>query len=384
MSEIPTGTFRAASGWIRQPLSTRNLQGLKTDGQIDDELWILIEYYSEIESVGIKHLLEQGVARRKIKTTYKHFQGYIRQAKNYYHAAKQLHPRSAALLYYYCFLNLAKALIIQKNPEIGGKRISHGASCLPKDFTKIKKQTIKIIKDNGVFERFYEMFCESPIKKQSLSVEQLLSYCTDISYQSLIAGYGRRKVESCYYVNLVDHSNKTAWPLVGIPNFNEFKKYKKSLNIFFDKFELVEVPEKYAREYFQVSRDIILAFTFFQSRQTIPWDNPDIIPEKKCRNLVLESLGSIAQVNYFDDGLEFVTSLPYKINKQIPMNETIAIYLIMFYLSNLVRYNPAYLEELLTKKESWIIDSFIKSCSLTFLRAIISRITGTEFVIGKR
>jgi hypothetical protein len=383
MAHLSKGTFRNSTGWLRQSLSKRTLQGLKTDGQTDDELWILLEYYSEVIDVGTKHLLTQGIPKKRVKQVYKHFQSYIRQAKNYYLSAKTLHPRSSALLYYYCFLNLAKAAVIQKNYSIGGVKIGHGISCFPKDFTKIRRQTVKVL-DNGMFQEFYNSYYGFPIKKQSLNVEQLLTYCSEISYQCMIAGFGQRKVDPCYYVNVVNSTDKTAWPLIGIPNFNVLKKYQKSLVNFLDKFEMVEVPKLYSRDIFKEDKENLASFTFFQSKQTFPWIGNAAIPDYACRDLALKSLGSIAQVNYFEDGYDFVIALPYKINRQVPINETIAIYLVMFYLSNLVRYNPSYLEELLTKKEAWIIDSFIKSCSLTFLRAMVSRIVGTDFVISRR
>jgi hypothetical protein len=66
------------------------------------------------------------------------------------------------------------------------------------------------------------------------------------------------------------------------------------------------------------------------------------------------------------------------------MNELMSIYLIMFYMSSLVRYKPAFIENLLNTKEAWLIDSFVKSCSVTFLRMIVSEIMNTDFVIKYR
>lgn len=386
MQKPKTTSYREAESYLRQPLGKKTIQGLETDRQIADELWILVEYLSEVYEVGLNHFISKGMNRKDAKVAYKHFQSYIRQAKNYYFSAEKLHPRSSALLYYYCFLNLAKAAIIQVDPKIGGKRIVHGINCLPKDFKKIKKQSLKILpdpNDEGAFQKLYLLYYGQKIKNQTISVPQLFNYCTDISYQCAISGYGLRKVEPCYYISLINRSNKTAWPLIGIPNFKNMDKYKRSLLVFHDKFEQVEVPELLAREFFKVSREVITNFTFFQSKQVFSYTG-EVIPSQECRALVIDSFASMFQVNYFDNNFEFNLSLPYKINKQIPINEPLSIYLIMFYLSSLVRYNPSYLEELLTKKESWIVDSFITSCSLTFLRSIVSLIVGTDYVIKRR
>lgn len=384
MTKIKTGTFRNTTGWLRQKISKRNIHGLHTDGPIDDELWILLEYYSEVEEVGQKYLLSQGIPKRQAKQTFKYFQAFIRQAKTYYLSAKNLHPRSAGLLYYYCFLNLAKAALVQKYPQIGKTRIGHGASCLPKDFSKLKTQTVRVLDDGGVFQKLYDWYFETPIKKQSLNIKELLTYCSDISYQVQTAGFGNNKLEPCLYVHLVNKEEKTGWALIGIPGFSEVKKYSSSLQEFYKEFEQVEVPESHARQYYKMDRLNLSNFTFFQGKKTIPWMSDEIPPTLECHDLVKKTLGSLLQTNYFENDFDFYLSLPYKTNRQIQMDETIAIYLIMFYISNLVRYNPAYLEELLSKKEALIIESFIKSCPPTFLRSMISRIVGTDYVLGRR
>jgi hypothetical protein len=378
------GTYRKSTGYLNQRISKRNVQGLDTDGQFDDELWILLEYYSEVEDMGKKHLASLGVPKVKLSKTFKHFQSYIRQAKNYYFSAEELHPRSAGLLYYYCFLNLAKAFIVQNDPSIGGVKIGHGVSCLSKDFSKIRNQTVKVLTGNDVFQRYYSIYFGVSIKQMSLNINELFRYCTDISYQCDLAGIGSRKVEPCLYVHLVNKGEKTGWPVLGIPNFEAVRKYPKSLSELYKNFEQIDIPEHDAREFFDTSNFVLSRFTFLQSKQAFNWIGDNIPPILESRDLVLNSLKGMLQTNYFEDDYSFLLSLPYKINNQIPMDETIAIYLVMFYLSNLVRYNPSYLEKLLSKKEAWLIDSFVRSCSTTFLRSMVSRIVDIDFVIGRR
>lgn len=386
MTKLRTGTYRTPTGWLRQRLSQRNIQGLEASGSIEDELWILLEYQSEVEDVGLKFVIQNGVNKRDAKKVYKHFQAYIRQAKNYYYSAKQLHPRSSSLLYYYCFLNLAKAALVVKHPAIGGHKISHGISCLPKDFSKLKTQTIKVLNDGGVFPRFYEWYFGQPIKPQSLNVQKLLIYCTDISYQNLVAGIGNCKLLQGYYVDQVNvgQSPHIGWPLIGIASFNQCAPYSKAFKALYDNFEKVELPQFNGREYFDAQNMQLSAFTFFQSKQTFNWPSDNIPPTLENRDIVLKTFGNLLQPNYYRTNFDYYISLPYLPNKQIPMDETISIYLIMFYLSNLVRYNPKYLEELLSKKEAWIIDSFIRTCPLAYLRSMVSRITNTDYTISSR
>lgn len=386
MTRLTIGTYRRPSGWLRQRLSKRNIQGLDASGEIDDELWILLEYQSEVEDVGIKFVIQNGIDRRNARKVYKHFQAYVRQAKNYYYSAKKLHPRSAGLLYYYCFLNLAKAALVLKQPSIAGRRISHGLSCLPRDFSKLKTQTVKILNDGGVFPKLYEWYFGIPIRPQSLNVQRLLNYCTDVSYQTAIAGFGNCKLLQSYYVHQVNASQnpKIGWPLLGIASFSECARYPKAMQALYQNFEKVDLPQFNGREYFDADNLHLSNFTFFQSKQTFNWISDNIPPTLESRDLVFRGLGTMLQTNYYKSDFDYYVALPYLPNRQIPMDETTAIYLIMFYVSNLVRYNPKYLEELLSKKEAWLIDSFIRTCPLAFLRSMVSRITNTDYTIGRR
>jgi YaaC-like Protein len=51
-----------------------------------------------------------------------------------------------------------------------------------------------------------------------------------------------------------------------------------------------------------------------------------------------------------------------------PMNEPMAIYLAMFFLGSLVRYRPDVLDELLGTASAWLLESFVASAPLLFLR----------------
>lgn len=384
MASFAEGKYRQVTGYLRQHLNPRNVQGLKTSGSIDDEVWILLEYYSEVEEIGLKHLQNNGIKNAVLrKSTYKHFQAYIRQAKNYYYSAKQLAPRSSGLLYYYCFLNLAKAALVVKEPKLGGKRISHGISYKIDSIPRFSKQTVKVLND-GVFPKLYSWYFGQPIKQVRLSIPVLLNYCTDIGYQCQIAGIHQAKILYSYYILCVDKAKKTAWGLIAIPQALALLKYPKTIKSILNTFEKVEVPQLSCRELFDMNAFQQSNFTFLQSKKETKWISDNIPSEFEIRGETLKALQNVFQTYYFDEGADFVISLPYLPNKQIRLDETVAIYLVMYYLSQLVRYNPQYIEGLLSKKESWLIDSFVRSCSVTFLRAMVSRIIGTDYILENR
>ena len=55
-----------------------------------------------------------------------------------------------------------------------------------------------------------------------------------------------------------------------------------------------------------------------------------------------------------------------------PMNEICAIYLSVFFMGSLVRYRADILEELLGTSAAWLLESFVNSAPLLFLRTMTS------------
>lgn len=378
------GQYKQVLGYFRQPLSPRNTQGLSASGEIDDELWIILEYYSEVEEVGLKFLKGKRLINSiQRKNVFRYFQAYVRQAKNYYYSAKSLSPKSSGLIYYYCFLNLIKAALIIENPSIVGKRINHGLTYDVNKNATFDKETV-VVKKNGVFPMFYSWYFNRVIKPQSLNLSVLLSYCTDISYQCQLASVYEPKIHQAYYAMCTNQKEKTGWALVGVSGAKELLRYRKSFSMFFSSFEKVELPKPACREIFNIDAYSQSYFTFFQSVDIKPWLSDNIPPSLELRYEILKAFENAFQANYFGENPDFMISLPYRQKNQIRADETIAIYLIMYYLSNLVRYKPEFLEGLLSRKESWLIDSFVRSCPTTFLRSMISRITGTDYIIEKR
>src|SRR5712692_11248540 len=117
MSQTALSVARSFSGWIRLPVSNRRVL-LFTGLDIDRELWNALEYYSEVEDVGLNLIQAKGLQPQSLhQEIFKDFQAFVRQAKSYYGSAKALHYRSSSLLYYYSFLNLVKAYILLRDPN---------------------------------------------------------------------------------------------------------------------------------------------------------------------------------------------------------------------------------------------------------------------------
>jgi YaaC-like protein len=159
MSQTALPFARSFSGWIRLPVSqSRTL--LFTGIDIECELWTALEYYSEVEEVGLHLIQTKGLQPQSLpQEIFKFFQAYVRQAKSYYSSAKTLHYRSSSLLYYYSFLSLVKAYLLLQDPKwIMGRTtrsVQHGLSYKSSATnTDFQLEVIRVCE--GIFPMFYK------------------------------------------------------------------------------------------------------------------------------------------------------------------------------------------------------------------------------------
>ena len=77
-------------------------------------------------------------------------------------------------------------------------------------------------------------------------------------------------------------------------------------------------------------------------------------------------------------------TVPIVVDGQVlRMNEFAATYLVMFFLGSLVRYRADYLDGLLGSRALWLLESFVNSVPLVFLRMATSRIMNRTYVLNK-
>jgi len=117
---------------------------------------------------------------------------YITQGKIYFMDAWESNWRSAGLLYYYSFLNLAKAHLINSNTfsvqQVQTTAVHHGLSCPTQQVTSFTDFTVNIqppgYQNKNVFSTFYEKITGQPWPFNTpipVTVKDILPYCTDIS-----------------------------------------------------------------------------------------------------------------------------------------------------------------------------------------------------------
>ncbi|MCP3685564.1 MAG: hypothetical protein GY861_23180 [bacterium] len=373
---------RHHTGYRPLSVSPRPSVKLFTGCQIDDEVFSSLQYVAEVENAGIAHVKSYGHTTNA-KDIWTLFQSFTRQAQTFYESAKYLHYRASTLMYYYSFLNLVKAYIALHEPNLVSGRVQHGIShqFAMSDFSK---QKVKIDR-NGVFPKFYKLIMDTPSPYgQKFKLVDLLAYCQDISYEYANAGFGKPKAIGGMSRLLAEESQKECWAMLAIAPFELLEPYKKSLDDFYKQFQQVSVSRRDMRDLFNLHGWEIDGYAFFESKNTYKWDVRDVLPTTDIANDSYTALKLLFEPKLYDSEYDFFLSLPLRRNLQIPFNQPLAIYMAMFYLGNLVRYHPSYLENLLASKDAWLIERFANSAHSTFLRYMANQILQKDIVYVRR
>jgi len=78
----------------------------------------------------------------------------------------------------------------------------------------------------------------------------------------------------------------------------------------------------------------------------------------------------------YGETIDYTLPLLDKKTTDLLLPEALNIYLIMFYLGSIVRYQPYAFKKILPQKEGWVVQSFTHTCPKKFLRLITAQIFG--------
>jgi len=353
---------------------------LTTTRRLTDEYFAALQYYSEIEEVGLDFIKRLGYEDlSKQKRIFLLFQSFVRQGKSFFDAAEKLDYRTSPLLYYYSFLNLTKAYISLCTPDVVDKKIRHGLTH-KHTITEFESQIVQI-DSVGVFQIFYEKLLGAQIKAGlELNISRLLGYIPDISYEYRKVKYGPLKFVVGSSRVAANVSTKKAWPLLAIATLEQMKDFNSCFNSFYEYFEEVSLPNMNTREVFNIAAEDSKFYNFLQSKIEYDFTSENNPPRRKIVEDCLLVLQDYCKPLSVKADMDFCIFLPLNEEQQVLFNDTLSIYVVMFYLGSLVRYFPSYLEGLLNSKHAWIIEGFTQQVGVVFLRNICSLIIKENLV----
>jgi hypothetical protein len=363
--------------WRRVTVGFPYLIRAHTSCSIHSELLANLEYYSEVAENGEPFLKRAtSLTDKEVSDLYDRFRSFIRQGKDFFLTALHLEYRTAPLLYYYSFLNFAKAALCTLSPRLilGAKKAHHGLVHRHQE-TAFEFQGVQAL-TNGIYPELYQaLLGVAIVRDANLSIPRLLQYVSDVSFEPGQPLAYSKVLFASKCVEAVE--GQESWILLAIPHFHPSNE-PVSMAAFFSSFEEVLVSWEVAKEVFSISTHIdFRLYRFFQSKFR---ESPGDSMGPKLRSVALKYFSPCVHLSEFELDL----SVPLNDDDTFPFNELLASYALYFYLGSLTRYQPQYLERLHRTKAAWVLDYFCRSAPITLLRHFTTRILGFQYIVSQR
>lgn len=293
-----------------------------------------------------------------------HFQlSLLEQAQYFYEAAEKAPFKSKPLLYYYSFLNFAKIVLNIKSNIIDSKEYYHGIDVDWGEEIIINNARVKI----------KSMLPPAGGDINKLSVAYQLMVALDVDVNAL---------QFPYYLQIKDLlSNCVGIHRTYCETTNEKEKFFRLDN---PKFILDHGVLKYKTIVHDCTDDMMREL----NRKYI-----HIIKEDKVyywtETWPMTGVGAPKHADYYnlskqirDKGIwpiiDGTTCLQYISTDNISLPVELIIYYLMFFFGSITRYQPYIFDDLLTVKERWIVEEFLKSQPKQFLYLMTSKILGKQ------
>ena len=308
---------------------------------------------SRFLEIASHHGVESGAAEGAYVVA-RHF---IRQAQDYYFAARAASATSAPLLQYYGILNLAKFALAATCPEKVKQRrqLQHG---LRVEGDASPPQAARLIASEGIFSTLTEQLVEEP-PASSLSVDELLARTIDVAAEYVRAW--KKPIRSTIGVITSRADDGTKWWIVVDVQATSLVPDASAI-------EYTGSPLKY--EFRQVVSNVPSLLRFESNVDAPAADDPVL------RKLVRRLRPSLSSGEYKEQGWPTpwrVVQLPYRLpGGKPPLPEMSTIYAVSFYLADIVRYHPNILADDSTSTDPWVLESFARSGPAKFARLALN------------
>ncbi|MEV8517595.1 YaaC family protein [Dactylosporangium sp. NPDC051484] len=301
------------------------------------------------------------------------FSGYIRQAYDYFIGASHVPGTSGALLHYYCALQLAKAeLLLSNSASILGVAIRHGLS---HSVTNAADPALDYltVKD-GVFPLLYQRRIGSPIPIGTrIPIKDLLAYIPEIGSEASATLSISSTYLPLYHALLF--SDPEVWSgIVALGHNINTSTISEFESLAATTYEEVQPPSEWKRIFGISYRALTPNVRMFQAKRSYP----DQTTIDKVIGEQTAPFGPSLD-NCIDDHAD---AFFWPKCNGILMTPSIARYVLMYYLSSVVRYKPSILTPARFPEYAWVFESFINSSALNIVTNSVDGITGQWHMYG--
>lgn len=385
---------RPFEGWFIRGIVRNRLEAPRTRLSLDEEYWLALRHAAEVAPAGIAQLSSTNPSFVRLapeqqpeqqEDLRREFRAYVRQAEGFYRGACVLPWKSSPLNYYYSFMNLAKACAValgQLPPQAAQtpRILKHGLSARVVPVTP-ETWKVSVQSADGIFALLYQAAVGVPIPVGTeLDARHLLGYVSPIGWQ-----FGKSGIAAapswwpCHWVFL--SRGEEVWDVIGIFKDADLSRLPDTLSNLYQELS-PEAAKPLARE--TLGLQAIQAHSLRFLQRTVPLQPRE--PGKYNVSGVEESLRNAIPNCVFEHldstDFQFCLGLPYATaTGQVPMNELLASYAVMFFLSSVVRYHPDYMDKIGESTEAWLIESFAKSAPLSLLRQLVAVALGYTLII---
>ncbi|QRE78300.1 YaaC family protein [Methylobacterium aquaticum] len=284
---------------------------------------------------------------------------YWEQAKAFYDSARDLPVQSAPLPLYYSFLNASKALLQSNNIPY---KEYHGVTGLDlrtgiRPRIRVDNEGLKI-KSNGFVPALVQHLGETETQNQ-YNLGEIFSNLAFI-HRAVAVSYSRGElflsIKNPRYV----HHNGQAWFRADLPDEHTHGQ------------TLATIPNTFKTSSYQnkIRLESVAKFSWSGARRPSPADIVQLSSFHREIRLDINYITSEKPLWYLKRNLSAYTMIRrYNIT---------LMFLAMHRLSEIARYKPTELIQLLSGNRNWIIYEFVKVARKQFLDEIAAEITGFE------
>ena len=281
----------------------------------------------------------------------------LEQARYFYDTAEQAPVKSQPLLFYYSFLNLAKIVINIANYTGIASEYNHGIETSVTHQTNLSNAEIKIKSLAGgskisVCNQFFR------------SMENPLNFVANTPYQLMI----KDCLQSCIGIHRTFSET-----------FNEDETYYRIVNS-----ELIKTGKElcFECEIHPCDNSIMEllnnhGYSIYISEGKYKWRETIMM---KTYSVTRKDYYDLSQkiknkgIWYYTDGNEY--RMYISSNRSLALSPESLIYSTMFFFGSITRYHPYLFDSLLSKKELWLVDEFLRTQPKQFLYLVTSRVIG--------
>ena len=310
---------------------------------------------------------------------WREFRSYVRQAKEYDEAARTVKGASAALLLYYCALNLAKAELLETMPNpISGQTIRHGLSYSPTGAKTISGDFLTV-NAGGVFPLLYRKRTGKGLPNNTrIWVKPLLGFINEIGWEVIQTQF--TAIRYTGLLHLIAINGTQGWSLLALNNPAVLTSHRITNALFRKLFEQVSIPPPFDwRTFFAVSLRVggesrlifegRKKYTFHPS----PGGGYPLTDFVQVCNGTWNDLAGLID-DGIDDQDDAIVASSMSGAKFVPMPPSLARYALMFYVSSLVRYKPDQLDPRFQPEQQWLLSAFVDQGRTQLLRSALSGI----------